>query len=169
MQDCWQQDPKMRPSFNTIARRLKAMQHWFYACSNALHISNTTVRFNNLRQNSNSSKPVMTPLAVGSFKQPQHDAAAAAGVHGAHAEHGPAMGGGVRGLGSAAAAMDHHPQQHPHAQQQQHPQQQQHDEAHHFEGVDSHEDAPPPVPEPEVAAAAKAAAPKPSSEPCVQV
>jgi hypothetical protein len=35
MKECWAQDPTQRPSFSSIARRLKAMQHWCVACREA--------------------------------------------------------------------------------------------------------------------------------------
>jgi len=42
MEACWDQDPTKRPSFHTVARRLKAMQRWYWACNKALELSSTT-------------------------------------------------------------------------------------------------------------------------------
>jgi hypothetical protein len=163
MKECWAQDPKQRPSFAKIVSRLKAMQHWFYACSNALRLSSTASKLQNLRQNS-SSKGGNTPLAVGPGAVPyQHQAeasaAAAARAAGpkAVATHGAAAGA-AGGAATAAAGAGHK-----HGQQQQ--------QLKDVVGAhdEDQEEAAPPAPEPGVAAAAKAAAPKPSVEPSVQV
>jgi hypothetical protein len=149
MQDCWQQDPKLRPSFATVTRRLKAMQHWFIACSNALYIS---------RLSSNTSKPTQVPLAVDSVTVPHVDAAAeeAAGTATLAArpfDMHPAVGGAecvaaVAGEATvaASAAADQQQQQ----QQQQQPLTDQSEEDNSRHDDDSHGGVTRPVSDSEV-------------------
>jgi hypothetical protein len=65
MEECWARDPQERPSFCEIARRLKAMKHWFSACSQALSPISTKPSLQPQRQVSSSRTPVV-PFAVGS-------------------------------------------------------------------------------------------------------
>lgn len=147
MKECWAQDPKQRPSFGPIARRLKAMQHWLHACTNALHLASTTNKLQSLRQDS-SSRGAVVPLAVGgslpAAVPPHVDAPAT-----------PAAGAAAAAAAAPLVAV---------AQPRQ--DRQQPDHAALSSGTD---EVPPPVPDPAVAAAAAASAPKPAAEPSVQV
>lgn len=164
MKECWAQDPKQRPSFGPIARRLKAMQHWLHACTNALHLTSTANRLQSLRQDS-STRGAPVPLAVGgslpAAVPPHVDAPAtqvamdARGLVGAP-DAADAAAGGAAAAATAPLVAAAQPRQ----------ERQQPDHAALSSGTD---EVPPPVPDPAVAAAAEASAPKPVAEPSVQV
>jgi hypothetical protein len=78
MKECWAHDPKQRPSFEVIARRLKAMQRWRKIISkhSTLHRAASA-----LRQSSSSS----SLTKEGSSKAAAHGGSAAAAVGGGSA------------------------------------------------------------------------------------
>jgi hypothetical protein len=94
MEECWAQDPQQRPSFCEVARRLKAMQHWFSACSKALRLSSTRTSLQSQRQVRSPKAPAV-PFAVGSVcAQPRQRLQ---GV-----SQGPPCGGAVRPMEPAS-------------------------------------------------------------------
>lgn len=77
MEECWAHDPKQRPSFEVIARRLKAMQRWRKIISkhSALHRAASALR----QSSSSCSLTKEGSNKAGSSAAAHGDAAAAAG------------------------------------------------------------------------------------------
>jgi len=163
MEACWHQDPKQRPDFHTVARRLKAMQRWYWACNNALKLSSTTLRLQYLRQNSKNRDQVAMPVAAQPVQHAPTAAAEGAGKQAAAAAAGGDGAGGFAATVAAAAAAGGLSGQLDKGRDLLPPPQQ------HGGLDDLQDDMPPPVPEPEDVAAVKAAAAERKAEPSVQV
>lgn len=165
MEDCWNQDPKLRPTFHQVALRLRAMQRWYWAINNARKLTSTTMRLQSLRQNSKSKDEVQPGATSG--KQQAQPAAAGSSV----VQAGAAMAGGLLAAASAAAGMLGGRTSKAAPPQEQKQKQRSSSSGQQQDAVDGplEVEAPPPVPDAEDAAAAKAAAPAQSEEPTVQV
>jgi hypothetical protein len=168
MKECWAQDPKQRPSFGPIARRLKAMQHWLHACTNALHLTSTATRLQSLRQDSSTrgGGTAGVPLAVG----PSLPAAVPPHIDAPAAPAATATARDTRGLvGAPGPAEPATPRTNATKGAASAPSRQDQQQTDHAVLSSDTDEVPPPVPDPAVTAAAEAAAPKPVAEPSVQV